>query len=1442
MSDQESMPPMEPASGPEPTSDETEAIRPSRLRRFFLRHLPLSVGGLIALLALALTGAYLIASSARFEGLVRQRLAAELERVSGGRVEIASFHWRLLALEADAGGIVIHGLEGPGEEPYARIEDVRVRISVLNWLSPSILLRDLEINRPSIHIIVYPNGTTNQPHPRTPAKPSSSAMETLFRLRAGHVSVEQGVLHYEDRAASFDYQNRNIPLSLNADDVSLLMRYVPKGRSAAVPGESYRIETGATDLELARGGPKSKIPTVHGSMQATLDLTRNAVFLRSLRVTTHSHEGKDHVVEMSGSMEDFAHPRWQGKAKGELDMRLLDSLTGYPDAPEGLARLDLAAAGSASQFRVDGAVHVEDGSYIGTGVTATGVGLDAHVHADPEQLAITSIVARFGQGGQIEGSVDLRSWLPPLPGAAELMPSGRSGTHTASRTFAPAPSQPAAIPVSGKVTAKLQNLSLDKLLAMVSVPPYQHLGLDALLNGNAEASWSNGDAGTLVVSSVLNLTPSGNAPGGEAATSGTIDASYTQSDGAVNLRNLELETPGSSIKAHGHLGAYPITSATDMAIEFHSRNLGEFDTVLRSLGLHRDGKSGTAALPVALSGEADFVKGSWTGSLASPRLAGDLSATQLAVEMPAAAQGQTGQPRMIRFDSVHATGSYSARRIDISEALLQRGEGKISLRMALDAQPGEATAPMKPRMQRGGETMAFDGNSVLHLHLQAEKIDLADLRPIAGADLPAQGTINAQLQANGAMDALSGSGWVAMDSGSIYGEPVSRARAVGTFFGQQIKLTSVEAAVAGGSLNGQGGYDLKSGQFQIAANGKGIEVSRIEWLHQHGMGVAGKLEFSLNGTGTRADPRLNARATLNEVTAGGIQLGGTEITAHSSNHFAVFDASTRVEGAELKLHGQTELGGDYTTQAQAEFSRFNIGSLLKQAHIEGLVGESSLTGTATVQGPLKKPEQLRGEARLQEFAATVSGVHLKSEGGLHATLANARIQLAPVHITGEDTDLRAEGGLSLEGMQRLDMAASGSVNLKLAETLDPDLVASGLTTFQVEAHGPLKDPNLEGRIDFQNSSLSLGDIPNGLSQLHGTLEFSQNRLVVKTLTAMSGGGLLSVGGYLSYQHGIFADLSVTGKGIRIRYPPGVSSQADATLHLLGTQSNLRLSGNVLITRFTLSPDLDIATLATQASAVQTIAPANAPSSHISLDVHVTSSPQLNFQNAFAKLAGDVDLHLLGTLASPSLLGRVSITEGNAVIAGTRYELQSGDILFSNPVRIEPIIDLTATAYVEDYNITLGLHGTPQNMSVSYRSDPPMPEADVVALLALGRTEDQQRLYTQQQEQSGANATTDALLGGALNATVSSRVQKLFGAGSVKVDPNYLGALGNSTSRIIVEEQLGRNLTLTYATDVDTTGQQLIQAEVAINHHLSLLVSRDESGVFSMVLKATRRYR
>jgi len=299
---------------------------------------------------------------------------------------------------------------------------------------------------------------------------------------------------------------------------------------------------------------------------------------------------------------------------------------------------------------------------------------------------------------------------------------------------------------------------------------------------------------------------------------------------------------------------------------------------------------------------------------------------------------------------------------------------------------------------------------------------------------------------------------------------------------------------------------------------------------------------------------------------------------------------------------------------------------------------------------------------------------------------------------------------------------------------------------------------------------------------------------------------------------------------------------DTKLRLQGTQNSLLLSGSVRLTRFLISPNLDFASFSGPSNSITPPPDPNAFSNRIRMDIHVTSSPELDFQNSFAKLAGDVDLRVRGTIAQPSVLGHINVTEGSATFAGTQYQLQHGDIYFSNPVRIEPLIDLDATARVEDYDITIGLHGTPSNLSPTFRSEPPLSQQDIFSLLAMGRTQEEQQIYSAQQQQAGVNSTADALLGGALNATVSSRIQKLFGGGSVKIDPSWVGSLGNSTARITVSQQVSKNATLTYATNINSTAQQLIQAEVNVTRTVSVLAVRDESGVFSLLVKVHKRFR
>src|SRR6185437_9249345 len=133
------------------------------------------------------------------------------------------------------------------------------------------------------------------------------------------------------------------------------------------------------------------------------------------------------------------------------------------------------------------------------------------------------------------------------------------------------------------------------------------------------------------------------------------------------------------------------------------------------------------------------------------------------------------------FDLAEAAGSYSPSRISIQHGTFERGAARLSVSGTLDAT--NVQPPVKPGKRLPAVLPAvepeFDRNSILHVHVQATGIGVDDLRPFFAKTLPASGTVNAQFDADGALHELGGTGWVELDGGSLFGEPVTHARAQG---------------------------------------------------------------------------------------------------------------------------------------------------------------------------------------------------------------------------------------------------------------------------------------------------------------------------------------------------------------------------------------------------------------------------------------------------------------------------------------------------------------------------------------------------------------------------------------------------------------------------------------------------------------------------------------
>jgi len=306
----------------------------------------------------------------------------------------------------------------------------------------------------------------------------------------------------------------------------------------------------------------------------------------------------------------------------------------------------------------------------------------------------------------------------------------------------------------------------------------------------------------------------------------------------------------------------------------------------------------------------------------------------------------------------------------------------------------------------------------------------------------------------------------------------------------------------------------------------------------------------------------------------------------------------------------------------------------------------------------------------------------------------------------------------------------------------------------------------------------------------------------------------------------------------------VSSTASAELHWTGTKSASIVSGDVLVTKLAVTPGFDFGSYLERSRQSAAITAANSPLYNIKLDVAVRTAPELQMKTAVARLSGDADLRLRGSVARPSVLGRADILEGDATFNGIKFRLERGDITFANPVAIEPQVNLQATTHVRNYDLDVTVTGTPERLDVNYRSEPPLPKSDIIALLALGRTSEESE---QLQQQSGQTMFTDEatslIINQALNSTVSSRMQKLFGVSRIKIDPQGLTTETNPTARgpqITIEQEFANNLSLTYSTNVSQSSQQIIQGEYYFNRNISVQGTRDQNGVVSFDLRVRRR--
>lgn len=353
------------------------------------------VRGLGALALVLLLGAMGVARylhTAQFQERARQFVIAQVERATGGRVELQSVRLSFRRLEFELAGLVVHGKESEAEAPLLRAELVQARLQWAPLLRGHIALRELRVRRPLAHVDVYKDGSTNVPRPKLAAGARPDRIEQVLRLAVDHAELSDGLLQWNEE---------KIRLNGSANGVGVEVGY-------RAGDEHYE---GTAKVDEVRLQVRDFEPMTLGA-SADFRLYRDRLEVPRLRVSQgHSW------VEAGGAISPLSSPVAQFAYRGAGDLRELAGLVHYRELRSGEA-----------QWSGEGTYRWDRGEYASTG-KAQGFGV---TWANPivrlekinggfayslnrEHFDVSSIFAT-ALGGTVHGKLDASS----LPGSPAL--------------------------------------------------------------------------------------------------------------------------------------------------------------------------------------------------------------------------------------------------------------------------------------------------------------------------------------------------------------------------------------------------------------------------------------------------------------------------------------------------------------------------------------------------------------------------------------------------------------------------------------------------------------------------------------------------------------------------------------------------------------------------------------------------------------------------------------------------------------------------------------------------------------------------------------------------------------------------------------------------------------------------------------------------------------
>ncbi|HEX4757116.1 MAG TPA: translocation/assembly module TamB domain-containing protein [Terracidiphilus sp.] len=908
---------------------------------------------------------------------------------------------------------------------------------------------------------------------------------------------------------------------------------------------------------------------------------------------------------------------------------------------------------------------------------------------------------------------------------------------------------------------------------------------DANMNGQITRS-NGGGVRTTVEGNPSNATGSNTT----IPIDGVFHATYTNSNRGVKLVNSYLRSSQTNLDLNGDL-----SNRSSLSVRLQANDLRELASVANLFSAQNAGQS-----LLDLAGEASF-QGTVTGSTVAPHLTGKLTAENLHLNGS-------------EWKALNAGVDLSSTHVGLQNLIAESTtKGRIT---------GTASA--------GLHNWSLTKQSPIQAELNVSQMNAATLARIGGQQIPVTGILSARIHLRGDAFNPAGNGDVTLRNALVYEQPVSSAKVDFTGSGSHAEA-NLSVQMPAGAIRGQVTVEPEHRTFTAQLNSTGIDLSKLQALKSRNIDATGVAAIQAHSRGSFDNPEINASLHIPSLAIANQKIAELKLDASLANRIANAELTSSLINTDLHAKAQIKLTGDYPIEASLDTQSMPLQPLLATyapEQAENIRGQTEIH--AKLSGPLKNKTQLEAQVTIPILnVAYGNTVQLAAASPIRASYKNGVIDLQPATIRGTDTDLQFQGSLPIVGNTPASLRVHGTVNLNLAQLFNPDLRSSGELKLNIDATGA--GANLGGEIDVVDANLSSITQPVGLQHGNAVLKVLNDRLQIEKFEGAVGGGAVTAQGAVLYRPRIQFDLGIAAKGVRLLYPQGVRETLNGNLRFTGTGSNATIGGSVNIADLSFTPAFDLTTLVDQLSGGVAAPVGPGFEQNLALNIAVNSTSNVNLVSRTLSVGGSANLQVRGTAANPVILGRVNMTGGDIILHGDRFVLNGGTVQFVNPSMTQPVVNVSLTTTIQEYKIDLRFNGPADQLRTQYTSDPALPPADIINLLAFGKTNE---ASAAQPNQSSASTQAESLVASQVSSQVTSRISKAAGISQLSISPVLAGstAAGPPGANITIQQRVTGNLFVTFSTNVASTQGQTIQGQYQVTPRVAVSATRDPNGGFA----------